>query len=65
MDMKEILEKLDDLIAELESLITEADNENPDQTFISGDAKIFIHSENLKPSSLRRRKQSQYIFNFA
>jgi hypothetical protein len=23
---------------------------------LSGDAKIFIHSENLKPSSLRRRK---------
>jgi hypothetical protein len=23
---------------------------------ISGDAKIFIHSENLKSSSLRRRK---------
>jgi hypothetical protein len=34
MDTKQILEKLSDLIGELESLINEADNENPDQPFL-------------------------------
>lgn len=34
MDMKQILEKLSDLISELETLINEADGGEPDEIFI-------------------------------
>ncbi|WP_156481611.1 hypothetical protein [Anabaena sp. 4-3] len=35
MDIKQILEKLSDLISELETLINEADTEEADEGFIS------------------------------
>jgi hypothetical protein len=35
MDTKQILEKLSDLISDLEALINEADGEEPDESFIN------------------------------
>lgn len=39
MDINQILEKLSDLISELETLINEADGEEPDEIFI-GDLDV-------------------------